>query len=86
MHKKPEASKPRASAAPQAGGHAVMRSRPASKQTKPGKRCRRQAVGSVARPGGEFRSGRGSQQRDQLNAIRETLEQLEGGTPNVIDV
>ena len=24
--------------------------------------------------------------RDQLNAIRSTLEQIEGGTPNVIDV
>jgi len=33
MHKKPEASKPRASAAPQAGGLAVMRSRPAWRQT-----------------------------------------------------
>ncbi len=39
---------------------------------------------SGARPGGEFRSGRGSKQRDQLIAIRETLEQQEGGTPNVI--
>tara|TARA_Y100000589_G_scaffold249018_1_gene237024 strand:- start:1905 stop:2054 length:150 start_codon:yes stop_codon:yes gene_type:complete len=29
---------------------------------------------------------KGKEQRDQLNAIRETLEQLEGGTPNVIDV
>ena len=26
------------------------------------------------------------EQRDQLNAIKETLDQLEGGTPNVIDV
>ena len=26
------------------------------------------------------------QQRDQLNAIKETLDQLEGGTPNVIDI
>jgi len=26
------------------------------------------------------------EQRDQLNAIRETLEQLEGGIPNVVDV
>jgi len=43
------------------------------------------AVGSVALPSGDFRSDRGSEQRDQLNAIRETLEQLEGGTPNVID-
>jgi len=33
MHKKPGASKPRASTAPQAGGHAVMRSRPAWRQT-----------------------------------------------------
>jgi len=33
MHKKPKASKPRASTAPQAGGHAVMRSRPAWRQT-----------------------------------------------------
>ena len=26
------------------------------------------------------------EQRDQLNAIKETLDELEGGTPNVIDV
>jgi len=46
---------------------------------------RKSGGGKRARPGGEFRSGRGSQQRDQLNAIRETLEQLEGGSP-LIDV
>ena len=86
MHKKPGASKPRASAAPQAGGLAVIRSRPASKQTKPEQRCRSQGAGSVALPGGDFHSDGGSEKRNQLNAFRETLEQLEGGTPNVIDV
>tara|TARA_B100001063_G_scaffold236435_1_gene256207 strand:- start:616 stop:849 length:234 start_codon:yes stop_codon:yes gene_type:complete len=54
--------------------------------SKPGRSCRTQAVESVVTPSGDFHSDGGSERRDQLNAIRETLEQLEGGTPNVIDV
>jgi len=57
-----------------------------STTSKIGRPRRSQAGGSVAHPAGDFHSDGGSEKQNQLNAFRETLEQLEDGTPNVIDV